>query len=103
MARFTPGEHALLLVSMECSCGKVEHLPLPAGTEVIVHAIGPFGPGYTVLHGIPGFLHRGYDYWIHGLDVTDPWNGYLCQESELSKLQTLTETIEQENDVEQPA
>lgn len=101
--RFVPGEHALLLRSMECSCGKVEHEPLPAGTEVIVHAVGPFGPGYTVLNGIPGILNRGYDYWIHALNVTDPWNGYLCLESELSKLQTLNEIIEHETDVEQPA
>ena len=98
MAKFEPGEHALLLKSMTCSCGKVEHAAIPAGTEVIVHAVGPFGPGYTVLYGIPGFLSRRYDYWITALDVSDPFNGYLCQESELSKLQPLTETIEQEEE-----
>lgn len=101
--KFSIGEHALLLKTMQCSCGKVEHEAIPAGTEVIVHAVGPFGPGYTVLNGIGGFLNRGYDYWIHALDVTDPWNGFLCLEYELSKLLTLNETSETDERVEQPA
>lgn len=93
--RFQPGEQALTLTSFSCSCGAPEHRGIPAGSIVLIEAVGPFGPGFTELGGVVGFLSKRFDYWVH-LPAHDKWTGFLCQDHELSKLQGLSETLDEE-------
>lgn len=98
MAKFEPGEKALLLTTCRCTCGDPSHPTYPSGSIVTVHGVGPFGPGLTMLDGQMSFLPARFDYWImQDGDVS----GFMVNERELSKLLPLDEKDEEHERTEE--